>query len=128
MLNSLFGVSILYYLANQPFDLFRFTYFQIFCMATSLVSQAIGFFLGAWAPVKVCLNDQIFTLGQMLLKILKTITESRYFRWLLLWVQLQLQLVVHLDLLFDFKIGQLLFSGCLSSAIFDRLSTALLLW
>ncbi|KAK6641864.1 hypothetical protein RUM44_013582 [Polyplax serrata] len=55
MVNTVLGVTVLYYLSNQPFDVFRFTYFQIFCAATALVAQAIGFFLGAWAPIKVAI-------------------------------------------------------------------------
>lgn len=59
MVNNILGVTVLYYLSNQPFDVFRFTYFQIFCAATALVAQAIGFFLGAWAPIKVGLKRQV---------------------------------------------------------------------
>lgn len=53
MFNCIVGVPILYYLSDQPMEWFRYAYFLLFCIVTSLAAQAIGFFLGATVPVKI---------------------------------------------------------------------------
>ncbi|KAL0266301.1 UNVERIFIED_CONTAM: hypothetical protein PYX00_008887 [Menopon gallinae] len=52
-INCFIGVTIVYYLSNQPLELFRYSYFILFCTAIALAAQAIGFFLGATVPVKI---------------------------------------------------------------------------